>query len=597
MMKYWKVLILIIMVLGAVLAVGLKFYPYGRNGVEVVYVSTESPASGIVRQGDVITHVNGEIINNLIDWKEKTADLRGQAVELTVNKQLIIITVNETLGIDVLDIDRTNLNLGLDLKGGTRIILEPEDQNVTGETIAQVMSTLETRANLYGLQEMKFTSVGSQGSYFIQIEAAGVGKNIVDDLLSRQGDFEAKITRTVELENGTGVLELGDDEFEIVSSGDSIEIDGDLLNSGETITLGEIEFEYANKTSSSVILLGRVYTGKDIELVYTDPQRSGVQRLENGYSFFFTVLVSPEGAERFARLTQDSKSFIDLTSGSEYLDSRMLLFLDGQIVSDLRISSSLRGKIYTTPMVQGSRPTLEEATQERLALQTVLRSGALPIKMRTTSVQVISPTLGSNFFESAATAMLIAGVIVFAIVFIRYRSFKVSMPLVFIALSEVVIIIGISAANDAAIWAAVLLINMLIVGLAWWKKEDIDIYVLIGAFLVPLLGMSSWTLDLPAIGGIIAAIGTGVDHQIIIADETLSKKKERQYDTKEKIKRAFFIIVGAAATTIAAMIPLAFMGIGLIRGFAITTIVGVLVGILVTRPAYARIVEIMKSKE
>jgi preprotein translocase subunit SecD len=39
------------------------------------------------------------------------------------------------------------------------------------------------------------------------------------------------------------------------------------------------------------------------------------------------------------------------------------------------------------------------------------------------------------------------------------------------------------------------------------------------------------------------------------------------------------------------------IGIGFLRGFAITTIVGVLVGILITRPAYARIVEILNKGE
>ena len=39
------------------------------------------------------------------------------------------------------------------------------------------------------------------------------------------------------------------------------------------------------------------------------------------------------------------------------------------------------------------------------------------------------------------------------------------------------------------------------------------------------------------------------------------------------------------------MFPLMFVGVGLVRGFAITTIVGVLVGILITRPAYAKLVE------
>jgi preprotein translocase subunit SecD len=211
---------------------------------------------------------------------------------------------------------------------------------------------------------------------------------------------------------------------------------------------------------------------------------------------------------------------------------------------------------------------------------------------------VISPALGEEFFNSTLYAALFAAGAVIVIIFVRYRSLKISIPMVFIGLSEVVIILGISAANDAMIWLIALLINFLIVSVSWWKKFEIDIYAWIGAILIPLLGMASWTIDLPAIGGIIAAIGTGVDHQIIIADETLSRRggDKRDYTVKEKIKRAFFIIFGAAATTIAAMVPLMSIGIGFVRGFAITTIVGVLVGVLVTRPAYARIVEAMNRE-
>jgi preprotein translocase subunit SecD len=81
---------------------------------------------------------------------------------------------------------------------------------------------------------------------------------------------------------------------------------------------------------------------------------------------------------------------------------------------------------------------------------------------------------------------------------------------------------------------------------------------------------------------------------IIIADETLSGKEEERkitYTVRDKIKRAFFIIFGSASTIIAAMFPLMIVGIGFVRGFAITTIIGVLIGILITRPAYAEIVE------
>ncbi len=280
------------------------------------------------------------------------------------------------------------------------------------------------------------------------------------------------------------------------------------------------------------------------------------------------------------------------------MDTRILLYLDDQLVSDLRISASLAGQVYTTPQIQGFRSTMEDAINEKMSLQTILRSGALPVTLETASIDVISPTLGTGFFTSAAYAGLFAGIVVFVIVFIRYRSIRVAIPLVFIAFSEVIIILGIAATNDSMIWSVVLLINFILISAAWWKKHDIDVYVWAGAILIPLLGMMSWTIDLPAIGGIIAAIGTGVDHQIIIADEAITGERKREYDIKEKIKRAFFIIFGAAATTIAAMLPLMFLGIGLVRGFAITTIIGILVGILITRPAYAKIVEsIAKAKK
>ncbi|MBL7206030.1 MAG: hypothetical protein ISS36_00355 [Candidatus Aenigmarchaeota archaeon] len=239
---------------------------------------------------------------------------------------------------------------------------------------------------------------------------------------------------------------------------------------------------------------------------------------------------------------------------------------------------------------------MEDAIEEKLRLQTILRSGALPTKLETVSVDIISPTLGKGFFSSTLYAGLFAGIAVIIIIFLRYRSIKLALPLVFIGLSEVLIILGIAATNDSFIWGTVMVVNASIAILAWWKKQEMDIYAWAGVIIIPLLGMLSWTIDLPTIGGIIAAIGTGVDHQIIIADEVVIGRKIEEkifFSMKEKIKSAFFIIFGAAATTIAAMVPLVFLGIGLVRGFAITTMIGVLVGILITRPAYAKIVEVL----
>jgi len=118
-----------------------------------------------------------------------------------------------------------------------------------------------------------------------------------------------------------------------------------------------------------------------------------------------------------------------------------------------------------------------------------------------------------------------------------------------------------------------------------------------------------WNIDLAAIAGIIAAIGTGVDDQIIITDEVLKGfsekkgKRRRLAGVRSQIKGAFFIIFAAAGTLIAAMLPLAYIGfsrgatgIGVLSGFAFTTVLGVLIGIFITRPVYAKFIEMILDK-
>ncbi|MFT4950209.1 MAG: preprotein translocase subunit SecD, partial [Natronomonas sp.] len=97
-------------------------------------------------------------------------------------------------------------------------------------------------------------------------------------------------------------------------------------------------------------------------------------------------------------------------------------------------------------------------------------------------------------------------------------------------------------------------------------------------------------LDLSHIAGFIAVIGTGVDDLVIIADEVLQRgeiKTGRVFQSR--FRKAFWVIGAAAATTVIAMSPLAVLSLGDLQGFAIVTIVGVLIGVLVTRPAYGNI--------
>jgi preprotein translocase subunit SecD len=115
-----------------------------------------------------------------------------------------------------------------------------------------------------------------------------------------------------------------------------------------------------------------------------------------------------------------------------------------------------------------------------------------------------------------------------------------------------------------------------------------EVFILLGAASV-----LRWAFDLTAFAGIIIAIGSGVDDQIVILDEITKTQKDKFSNLKDLIKKAFFIVFGTYATTCAAMIPLFFAGVGILKGFAFTTIIGLSIGVFITRKAFSSIIRII----
>ncbi|MFA6089248.1 MAG: hypothetical protein WC755_05260 [Candidatus Woesearchaeota archaeon] len=104
------------------------------------------------------------------------------------------------------------------------------------------------------------------------------------------------------------------------------------------------------------------------------------------------------------------------------------------------------------------------------------------------------------------------------------------------------------------------------------------------------------TLDIAAIAGIIITIGTGTNDQIVMIDEILKNRNKKVSESSSflgSLKNAFFVIFSAYAVIVVAMIPLLWSGAGLLKGFAITTIIGATMGVLITRPAFAKVIEIL----
>lgn len=561
--KEWRVWLFVFIVLGSIAAIGPN--PWA-SGVVVKYVEEDSPFKDVIMPGEEIISINEKSIDkasDIIIFENYTGMVR-----IFHEDELTLQEVEGGLGLEVENAGTTNLNLGMDLVGGTRVLLKPDYESVNESQrslIAErVVATLQTRMNVYGLKEINYQVVNDvEGNKYVQVEMAGASKKEIDDLLERQGEFEAFIPRSVSFRNETGNVEIGDENYTFgyvekeitgnVTGNQSSEMKGFLVFEGkelginDTLKLNDVEFDVWNVTNETAFLAGKVFNSEDIKYVYFDSQHSFLRKYGSGWEFSFQILISNEGAERFAKVTEDVPVIIDSKTGESYLEQRIYLFLDDIIMDSLRVSATLAGQAYSTPQITGGGTTEESTLMNQRRLQSVLSSGALPVELETARVDSISPSLGSQFIRRVLIAALGALLAVSVVIFLRYRNWKIVVPILMTSLSEIVIILGVAS-------------------------------------------VINWTIDLAAIAGIIAAVGTGVDHQIIITDE-LSSGGEKTFSMKEKIKRAFFIIFGTASTTVAAMIPLGIIGIGVMRGFAITTIIGVMVGIFITRPTYSKIVE------
>jgi len=243
------------------------------------------------------------------------------------------------------------------------------------------------------------------------------------------------------------------------------------------------------------------------------------------------------------------------------LGARQIISLtEGITNEDVAEGDMSRAKIFSTLNITGQRETLDEARSDLEELTILLESGSLPTPVKTISKETISPSLGDSFLSNVLLMAILAGIIVSAIIVIRYRTLKLAIPIIITGLSEIIIMMG-------------------------------------------FLALIQRPLDLAAFAGLIAAIGTGVDSEIVIVDEILGKSKTAHESLIQRAKAALFIIATSAFTVIGIMGPIVLFarnlpGLDKLYGFAIVAIVGALIGIIITRPAFTKIVEmIVHGKE
>lgn len=425
------------------------------------------------------------------------------------NKVLKEVIGMEEIGIKVYEAPKNNIRKGLDLQGGTRVVLQPEEKT-TIEDLEFIIENMKQRLNVFGVSDVVVTSasdlptyLGGTGNDFIIVEIAGTNEEEVKELLAKQGKFEAKIGNDTVFKGGRGDIP---------------------------------------------------YVCRTVDCSGIDPS-VGCQQNQGQWScrFSFSITLSPGAAKRQAELTKNL-DIISSQTTNRYLSKPLDLYLDNELVDSLNIGEDLKGRAVTSIAISGSdvgvsnQDAVFNSLKSMKHLQTILVTGSLPVKLEIVKTDSISPTLGAEFVDNAIYVGLLAALAIVVIVSIRYRKIIVSLPMLITSLSEVILILG-----------AASIIN--------------------------------WNLDLASIAGIIIVIGTGIDQQIIITDELLRGGSNLFYSLKDRIKNALFIIMASYLTTVVAMMWLWGMGAGLLKGFAITTIIGISIGVFITRPAYAAILE------
>ena len=220
------------------------------------------------------------------------------------------------------------------------------------------------------------------------------------------------------------------------------------------------------------------------------------------------------GAQKFGRATTDN------------VGKRLAIVLDGEIVSAPSINEPITSG---SGMISGNF-SFQEATD--LAL--LLRSGALPTPLLVVEERTVGPDLGEDSIKSGTTSLIIGFILVILFMFYKYKIFGL-------------------IANTA------LIANLMM--------------------LIGILTILEATLTLPGIAGIILTVGMAVDANVLIFErikEELKTEKSIIHAFDTGYNKAKITVLDANITTLIAAVILFAFGSGPVKGFAITLGIGII---------------------
>ena len=226
--------------------------------------------------------------------------------------------------------------------------------------------------------------------------------------------------------------------------------------------------------------------------------------------------LSPDAARRFGPFTEQN------------IGRDMAIVLDHRVYS----APVIHGRIEDMGLIEGS---FSQESAHDLAL--VLRAGALPASIKYLEQETVGPSLGADSIRHGVQASVVSLLVVMAFMLLYYR---------------------LSGAN--AVLA--LILNLII--------------------LLAILALFGAVLTLPGIAGVILTIGMGVDSNVLVFErirEELRNGKSPGSAVEAGFDKAFLTIIDTHVTTVVSAFFLFLFGTGPIRGFAITLTVGLIANV------------------
>ena len=453
------------------------------------------------------------------------------------------------------------INLGLDLQGGSYLLLEVESIVLISEELENINDFVLQLARKEQTRILKIDTNGDE--IFFNFVNSNNLKNIQSQLSSQYRDLiisldesllkikisdnfkkrieESAIKQSLEIVRRR-IDESGTREPLIQRSGKNrilLQLPGvknperikDLLGKTAKLTFHMVDDEDKNSLISKRAPFGKMIVSdiENNEIQYLIEKKStvGGENLVDAKSSFDPT----EGhAVSFRFDTVGSQKFGKATS--ENIGKRFAVLLDGYVITAPVIRSAITGG---SGIISGNF-----TSQEAADLAVLLRAGALPAPLNIIEERSVGPGLGADSISAGKIASIVGMLLVCLFMILIYGVFGI-------------------IANIA------LFVNLFII--------------------ISLLGLIGATLTLPGIAGIVLTIGIAVDANVLVFErikEELRKDSKIYLAIKNGFTRAISTILDANITTLIAALLLFIFGSGPIKGFSITLSLGVVASMFTT---------------